>query len=50
MDKEQALAKVSLFANLDPKYIKGMAQISTARMRGEGCLTMMLLGTTMRSR
>lgn len=31
MDKEQALAKVSLFANLDPKYIKGMAQISTER-------------------
>lgn len=31
MDREQALARVSLFANLDPKYIKGIAQISTER-------------------
>lgn len=31
MDREQALAKVSLFSNLEPKYIKGIAQISTER-------------------
>jgi len=31
MNKEHALAKVSLFANLDPKYIKGIAQICTER-------------------
>lgn len=32
MNKEQALAKVSLFANLDPKTIKGISQISTERI------------------
>lgn len=31
MDKENALAKVALFANLDSKYIKGIAQICTER-------------------
>ncbi|MBP7262798.1 MAG: cyclic nucleotide-binding domain-containing protein [Spirochaetia bacterium] len=31
MNKENALARVSLFANLDAKYIKGIAQISTER-------------------
>ncbi len=31
MDKENALAKVALFANLDGKYIKGIAQICTER-------------------
>ncbi|TFG84968.1 MAG: cyclic nucleotide-binding domain-containing protein [Spirochaetales bacterium] len=31
MDKENALAKVSLFANLEPKYVKGIAQICTER-------------------
>jgi CRP-like cAMP-binding protein len=31
MNYESALAKVSLFANLEPKHIKGLAQISTER-------------------
>ncbi|GAB1456967.1 hypothetical protein MASR2M48_22750 [Spirochaetota bacterium] len=31
MGHENALAKVSLFANLDQKNIKGLAQISTER-------------------
>ncbi|HRW25254.1 MAG TPA: cyclic nucleotide-binding domain-containing protein [Spirochaetia bacterium] len=31
MSHESALSKVSLFANLEPKYIKGIAQISTER-------------------
>ncbi len=31
MNKENALAKVGLFANLDPKYIKGIAEICTER-------------------
>lgn len=36
MSKEIALAKVSLFANLEPKYIKGIAQICTERTFNEG--------------
>ncbi len=31
MSHEAALSKVSLFANLEPKYIKGIAQICTER-------------------
>ena len=31
MSYENELAKVSLFSNLEPKYIKGIAQISTER-------------------
>jgi len=31
MSHENALSKVSLFANLEPKYIKGIAQICTER-------------------
>jgi len=31
MSHESALSKVSLFANLEPKYIKGIAQICTER-------------------
>ncbi len=31
MDKEQALAKVGLFAGMNPKHIKGIAGISTER-------------------
>ena len=31
MSHENALSRVSLFANLEPKYIKGIAQISTER-------------------
>ena len=40
MSKETALAKVSLFANLDPKYIKGIAQICTERTFNEGDVLM----------
>jgi CRP-like cAMP-binding protein len=32
MDKEQALAKVSLFEGLNPKYLKGLAAIATERV------------------
>ncbi len=37
MDKEQALLKVSIFENLNPKYTKGLAGICTERtfMPGE---------------
>lgn len=31
MNNERELAKVSLFSNLEPKFIKGLAQISTER-------------------
>lgn len=31
MDKENALSKVSLFANLDQKFIRGIAQIATEK-------------------
>ncbi len=31
MDKEQALSKVSIFENLNPKYVKGIAGICTER-------------------
>ena len=31
MDKEQALAKVPIFEHLNPKYVKGLAGISTER-------------------
>lgn len=31
MDKEQALAKVGLFENFNPKYLKGIAGICTER-------------------
>jgi len=31
MDKEQALAKVSLFAGMNPKYVKGLAAICAER-------------------
>ena len=31
MDKEQALAKVGLFENLNPKFLKGIAAIATER-------------------
>jgi CRP/FNR family cyclic AMP-dependent transcriptional regulator len=31
MDKDQALAKVGLFAELNPKYIRGLAGIATER-------------------
>ena len=36
MSKETALAKVGLFANLEPKYIRGIAQICTERTFNEG--------------
>ena len=36
MSKENALAKVGLFANLEPKYIKGIAQICTERTFNTG--------------
>jgi CRP-like cAMP-binding protein len=36
MSKENALAKVGLFANLEPKYIRGIAQICTERTFNEG--------------
>ena len=31
MDKEQALSKVPIFENLNPKYVKGIAGIATER-------------------
>jgi CRP-like cAMP-binding protein len=40
MDKEQALAQVSLFENLNPKYIKGIAGICTERTFKPGDLLM----------
>jgi len=40
MSKEIALAKVSLFANLEPKHIKGIAQICTERTFNEGDVLM----------
>mgnify|MGYP004702215051 CR=1 FL=1 len=40
MSKENALAKVSLFANLEPKYIKGIAQICTERTFNRGDVLM----------